>query len=138
MLMIPKITRLALVPLMCTGAGWPRKVQAARKGGNSSRSVSSSNTVTLRKRRFLSRRRMRLFFLLRRIGWQHVTGSFPDVAQLMQFATDRLVRKPATVPSGQLLLQERHGPVHRLVIPLRGRFSQKGLQKLLQIRSPGG
>jgi len=31
---------------------------------------------------------MYLFFLLIGVGWQYVTGSLPDIAQVMQFAAD--------------------------------------------------
>src|SRR5829696_6215835 len=46
--MAPNTTRLALAPLIGTGAGSPRSAQPARSGGNSRRSVSSSASTAVR------------------------------------------------------------------------------------------
>src|SRR5688572_33093792 len=98
MLMVPKMTRLAFLPLIGTGAACPRRDHAARNGGNNNRSVSSSKRTTLREGRFLSRWRSFLFFLLVRVGRQHETRALPDVAQLMQSPTNGVPRQPTSIP----------------------------------------
>src|SRR3954454_22087587 len=104
--MIPKTTRLALVALMGMGAGGPRNGPAARKGGNSIKSVSSSKTATLRRGRFSSRRRRSVFFLALRVGRQHITGPLPDVTQLVQFADRGIFPDLPAIPRCQLPAQK--------------------------------
>src|ERR1051325_7543843 len=81
---------------------------------------------------------MYLFFLRLRVGWQHITWPLPDIAQFMQLAADGVPREPTAIPGSQLLLQQRHGPIHRLEAPLRGPFLQQRLQEFVQIWSPAG
>src|SRR6266480_4302910 len=119
-----------------TIAPCPRRAQAARSGGNNNRSVSSSTSVTLRPGRFFSRRRMALFFLPVWVRRQDVTHSLPDVTQFVQLAANAVGGKPAAIPGGQLLPQQRDRPMHGGVAPLRGRFVQQRLQQLPQLGRP--
>src|SRR5262245_47373852 len=97
---------------MGTGAGCPFSAHVARTGGNSNRSVSSSNSPTLRRGRLLSRRRIAVFFLLLRVLGQDVAGPLPDEAQVVELPPDGVGRQPTAVPGRQLLAQQRHRPVY--------------------------
>src|SRR5215213_9846813 len=120
MLIDPKTTRLALPPLMATGAGRPRKAQPARRGGNSRRSVSSSARSTLRGGRLLSRRRMARFFLALGVGRQGVAGPLPEVVQAPQPAADGVVGQPPAAASLQVISEEGDGPVRSRIAQLVG------------------
>src|SRR4051812_25221944 len=111
MLSTPNSTRLALEPLMGTGAGSPRNAHPERKGGNSSRSVSSSNSLTPRGGSSRRRRRIRRFFLALGVGRQGVAEALPDVAEPVEFATDGVVGQQAAAGPAQVLAQQRDGPV---------------------------
>src|SRR5258707_15786498 len=127
--MPPKITRRALKPLRTTPAASPRCAQPARKGGNSSKSVSSSITSAVSDLKARIRRRIARFFLPLRIGIEHVAEAFPDVSPAVQFATDRILGEPKARRSGDLLLQERHRPIHGEVSqPIRGGRQQSAQQ----------
>src|SRR5436853_7920603 len=107
MLSTPNSTRLALAPLTGTGAGRPRRAQPARKGGNSSRSVSSSNSPTPRGGSRRRRRRMCRFFLAVRVGRQGVAEALPDVADAVQLAADGVLGQPLPAGPAQVLAQQR-------------------------------
>src|SRR5512142_1953244 len=97
----PKITRRALRPLSQTLATSPRFDQAARNGGNSSRSVSSWANTTLRRGRARICRRMRRFFL----SWQTwVEAAFLELAEVFGRVTTEssllATRFPALVQLG--------------------------------------
>src|SRR5439155_15236474 len=82
--MAPKMTRRALRPLSQTRAGSPRFDQPARNGGNSSKSVSSCASTTLRAGRPRICRRMRRFFLAQRVRLEVVARPLPDVVHALQ------------------------------------------------------
>src|SRR5437762_5499271 len=89
--MAPKITRRALRPLNQTLATSPRLAQAARKGGNSSRSASSWASTTLRRGKARICRRMRRFFLALGVRLQVVPRPLPHEIQPVQRAAQRVV-----------------------------------------------
>src|SRR5207302_5727240 len=106
--MAPKITCRAFRPLRRTVAGCPRNDKPARNGGNSSKSVSSSARKTLRghnSRILRICRRIRRFFLLLRVGVQHVAVLFPNVAQSVSFAVEGVLRQPLARAMLQFFLQ---------------------------------
>jgi hypothetical protein len=76
--------RRALRPLNHTLATSPRLNQPARKGGNSSRSLSSSASTTLRRGRAWICRRMRRFFLTLGVRLQVVPRPLPHVIEPVQ------------------------------------------------------
>src|SRR6516164_1081269 len=84
--MHPNTTRRALRPLSITRAGSPRSDHIARKGGNSSKSVSSSTNTTLFSGKPDRMRQIWRFFLSLWVGCQHVPRSFPYIAEPMQIA----------------------------------------------------
>src|SRR5437667_7934901 len=91
--MAPNTVRRALRPHRTTRLAWPLRDQHARNGGNSSRSVSSSASTTLRGGNSLICLRMRLFFPPQLgVGGQDVARPLPDVVQPMQFAAQRVLR----------------------------------------------
>src|SRR5262245_24515710 len=92
--MAPKTTRRALRPLSQTRAGSPRLDQPARSGGNSSRSVSSSASTTLRRGSALISRRIRRFFLKQGVGLQVVARALPGVVQPPQRPPQGVLRQP--------------------------------------------
>src|SRR5205085_6760118 len=105
-------TRLALPPLISTGASCPRRAQPARRGGNSRRSVSSSASVALRGGMARSRRRMARFFLALGVRGQHVAVALPHVTQPVEFPADGVVGEPTAATTVQVLLEQRNCPVH--------------------------
>src|SRR5262249_54473363 len=133
---VPNTTRRALKPDNGTSSARPRLAQAARKGGNSSRSVSSSNSLTQRAGNCRKRRRMRRFFVALGVWVQDVARSLPDVAQVVQLAADGARGEAACTPGGQLLLQEAHGPRDCLVAEARGRLAEAFPQSCLEILGP--
>src|SRR6185369_1840188 len=115
--MAPNRTRLALPPLIGTGAGSPRRAQPARSGGNRRRSVSSSASFALRGGRDRSRRRMARFFLAQGVRRQHIAEPLPHVAQPVEFPTDGVVGQPATALVVQGLLEQGDRPVPPRIAP---------------------
>src|SRR4051794_28968828 len=107
----PNRTRLALPPLIGTGASCPRRAQAARRGGNSRRSVSSSASLAVRGGKARSRRLMARFFLALGVRGQHVAAALPHVAQAVQLPADGIVGEPTTAAVVQVLLEQRDRPV---------------------------
>src|SRR5262245_2055010 len=126
MLIVPKTTRRALAPDSGTSSGCPRGPQAARSGGNSSRSVSSSNSLTQRAGSLRQIRRRRRFFLALGVGVQHVAGPLPDVIQLVQEPADRGRGRALAAPAREVFLQQRDGPRHGLVTEAIRRLRQAG------------
>lgn len=90
----PKITCRALPPLSQTRATSPRFDQAARNGGNSSRSVSSWANTTLRRGRTRICRRIRRFFLALGVRDQVVPRAFPQVIHPVQRPAQRGLGHP--------------------------------------------
>src|SRR5579883_3302571 len=131
---VPQMTRRALRPEIGTSRGWPRRPHAARNGGNSNRSVSSSNSLTQRGGRAAISRRMRRFFVALRVGSEHVARPLPDVVQGAELLADGGRGDTFAVPVLQVLLQEADRPLQRLVAevgrpPLQG-GNQRGLKVL--------
>src|SRR5436190_14455689 len=138
-LIVPNRTRLALAPLIGTGAGLPRSAHPARNGGNSRMSVSSSASTTTRLERWRNAaiwRRIWRFFLALRVGRQHVPVALPDVPQVLQLAADGVVRHPHLHAVQQVLLQQRHRPVGSLVAQVVRPQPQRGSQRRRQFHSP--
>src|SRR5437870_13205184 len=94
MLIAPNRPRLALPPLIGTGASCPRRAHPARKGGNSRRSVSSSASLALRGGKARSRRRIARFFVALGVRGQQVAEPLPHVAQPVEFPADGVVGQP--------------------------------------------
>src|SRR5689334_2749236 len=138
MLIAPNRTRLALPPLIGTGASSPRRAQPARRGGKSRRSVSSSANLALRGGRACSRRRMARFFLALGVRGQHVTEALPHIAPPVQLSADGVIRQPMAPVPEQVLLQQRYGPVHPDVAQLVGALLEAGQKQCLQLLGPDG
>ena len=133
----PKTTRQAFQPLRSTLADCPRGDHAARSGGNSSRSVSSSANTTLRRGSARISRQIRLFFLALGIRSQDVTGTFPFVPQAAKTTADGLIREG--LPHGvlQLLLEQRDRPVRGEVSEvLRRAASRTSSPRRVEKREP--
>src|SRR6266542_3750623 len=137
MLIAPNRTRLALPPLIGTGACSPRRAQPARSGGNSRRSVSSSASFALRGDRARSRRRMARFFLALGVRGKHVAEPLPHVAQPVQLPADGVVEQPPAAQPVQVLLEQRHCPVQPGVAQLVGAVLEAVQEQRLQALGPG-
>src|SRR3954468_19674969 len=108
--MAPKITRRALRPVSQTRATSPRFDQLARRGGKSSRSVSSWARMTLRRGRARICWRMRRFFLALGVRLQVVARPLPDVIQPVQGAAQRVARHLTPRSEFQKLLEQGDRP----------------------------
>src|SRR3954469_5833825 len=108
--MAPKITRRALRPVSQTRATSPRFDQLARRGGKSSRSVSSWARMTLRRGRARICWRMRRFFLALGVRLQVVARPLPDVIQAPQRAAHGVLGHRLLGGDLQGMAQQRHGP----------------------------
>src|SRR5512142_502912 len=108
----PKITRRALRPLSQTLATSPRFDQAARNGGNSSRSVSSWANTTLRRGRVRICPRIRRSFRALRVRVQVVTRPLPHVIQSAQRPAKSVLGQPLLRGDLQDLVEQRHRPTH--------------------------
>jgi hypothetical protein len=126
------MTRRALRPLMWTSAGSPRLAQPARSGGNSSRSVSSSASTTLRGGSCLICRRIRLFFPPQLgVGVQDVARPLPGVVQPAQGAADGVARRHAAGAELKGVLEQGHGPAGVRVAQVLWRAFQQGQKEVL-------
>ena len=125
------MTRRAFRPLSRTSAGSPRRDQPARRGGKSSRSVSSCASTTLRGGRAAICRRIRRFFLALRVGGQDRAGSLPDIAQASQRPADG----PAGDPLAGVVFQDRldqgHRPAHVREAEVLWGGVEQGLQPVI-------
>src|SRR5512135_1090666 len=119
----PKITRRALRPLSQTLATSPRFDQAARNGGNSSRSVSSWANTTLRRGRARIWRRIRRFFLALGVRIQVVAGPLPDVVQPVQSPAKRVLGDPLRRGHLQDFEEQGHRPTGVRIAEVLGRGS---------------
>src|SRR4051794_2020723 len=132
MLMVPNTTRRAFRPLRSTRRRCPRWPQAARSGGNSSRSVSSSKSLTQRGGKSSICQRMRTFFSALRVRRQDVAGPLPDVVQVAKVAADRGRGQAGAAVACQVLAQQGDRPapglVAELVRPLRQTIPEEGLE----------
>src|SRR5271170_1880377 len=108
---VPNTVRRALYPEIGTVAACPRRAQAARKGGKSNKSVSSSARSAVGAGRAWIWRKSERFFLLLRVGGQHVAEALPDITQVFQTPPQRGARSRLR---GETNLQEgseqRYGP----------------------------
>ena len=128
----PKTTRRAFRPLMWTSAGSPRNDQPARNGGNSSRSVSSSASTTLRRGRPRTCRRMRRFLVALGVRVQDVSRPLPDVPEPGQHAPDGVVGRERARAPLQLLLKQRRGPVGVRIPEFLRRLFHQGSEEPLR------
>src|SRR5262249_27469162 len=125
--------RLALAPLIGTGAGSPRRAQAARSGGSSRTSVSSSHSRTLCGGSCRSRLRIRRFFLALRVRREFVGRPLPDVAPSVELSAKGVVGGPPAAVGGEVPAPQGHRPVGRRVVPGLRRVLQGGQQDILQL-----
>jgi hypothetical protein len=115
---------LALRPVSQTLAWTPRGAHAKRKGGKSSRSVSSSARMTLRSGSFAICRRIQRFFLSVRVGLEHVARALPHLVPLVQRASDGAHRDVDPHSHRQKRAEQRRRPA--------GRRVAEGVRGLLQ------
>src|SRR5438094_3820234 len=133
---VPNTTRRALRPEIGTSRGCPRRPHAARRGGKSKRSVSSSKSLTHWAPRRLIWARIRRFFLSLGIRVEHAARSFPGVILLMQFLAERLGAGANAAIASQMLLEQGNGPLHRGVTPVDRGTGQAGGQQRSQFLRP--
>src|SRR5262249_3333704 len=126
-------TRRALRPLSQTLAASPRFDQAARKGGNSSRSVSSWARTTLRRGRARIWRRIRRFFLALGVRDQVVARALAGESQPLPSAARRVLGDPQPRGTLQDLLEQWHGPARVWVAELPGWDGENSLQEPLSL-----
>ena len=134
LLIVPKATRRALPPEIGTASGCPRRPQAARSGGKSKRSVSSSKSWTQRGDGRAGSRRIQRFFL--GVGIEHLVRPLPHAALLMKRPPDGSQRGRRSAPVAQVLPQEWRRPLHRLVTAVIGGLFQAGTVQRLEFVSP--
>src|SRR5262245_2772318 len=109
--MAPNTTLRALRPHSTTCLGSPTGDQQDRKGGNSSRSVSSWASTTLRRGNCLMRLRIRIFFPPQlRVGVEPVAGPLPGVSQLLDLPPQGVLRDQDVVVTCQMPPEQGHGP----------------------------
>src|SRR5579864_7711329 len=106
------MTRRPLKPLRTTSAAWPFGAHPARKGGNNSRSVSSSLTIAVSNPKRRTNRRSARFFLCVRVGVEDVAQALPDITLTLQLAADCVLRELVARLVLDLLGKERRRPIH--------------------------
>ncbi len=79
---------------------------------------------------------MRRFFLALRVGRQDVARPLPGVLQLMELTADRSLGDALVLPVLQVLLEQGHGPLHRLITEVRRPPPQGGGEGRLEVLGP--
>src|SRR5215211_172116 len=134
--MAPKTTCRAFQPDNRISAASPRRAQPARRGGNKSKSVSSSASTTLRGGKARTCPRMWRFFLHVRVFVQDIAVAFPDIAQAVQGAANGIVGKACVAGTLEMILQEWHGPIDRQMTKLIGWHGNRVSQERLGLAGP--
>src|SRR5438874_1558010 len=130
------MTRRALPPEIRTGSGSPRRPQAARSGGKSNKSVSSSKSLAHSGARRFSSRLIRRFFLSLGVRIEHIAGPLPRVPLLVELSADGTPRRRRAAPAGQMPLEQWNGPLHGLVTEAVGDLSQARSESCAQLLAP--
>src|SRR5688572_15694825 len=129
--MVPKTTRRAFQPEIGTSNGSPRLPHAPRRGGNSSRSVSSSNNFTQRGGSAATSLRIRRFFLAPGVWVEHVARPLPNVPQVVELPANGGSREGLPTPVFQMLAQQRDRPLDSLIAKMLWSAMQGGRQRCL-------
>ena len=81
---------------------------------------------------------MRAFFAALGVGVERVPGPLPDVAQLVQLAAERGLRRPRAAQAGQVLPEQGDRPGQGLVAEAVGALRQAGAEEGLEVLGPEG
>src|SRR6266511_867493 len=119
--MAPKMTCRAFQPDKRTSAASPRRAHPASKGGNKSKSVSSSAKTTLRGSKARIWPPIWRFFLQVGVCVEHIAVAFPDIPQAMSGAADGIIGQMDMGVTFGVALQERHRPIACQIAELIGR-----------------